>query len=145
MVPVPDITVELNAAIAAVVTLRGEHDINTRQRVASALETTEGHRRVVVDLSECTFIDSSVIKVLLLTSNDLCTHGGSLELVISQGEHIAVRRVFELMSLQRHLPIHDSRSSALRSPPAALSTSTSLPPLSELIADAQADVEGRAA
>ena len=146
MAPLPDVAVELDAATAAVVTLRDEHDINTQQRVVRALEMTRGCRHVVVDLSECTFIDSSVIKVLLLASNELCKQGGLLELVIPQGEHIAVRRIFELMSLERHLPIHDSRSTALRSGQvAAVGTSTSLLALSELIADSRADVEGRAA
>jgi anti-anti-sigma factor len=145
MAPLPDIAVEFDAATAAVVTLRDEHDINTQQRVARALEMTRGCRHVVVDLSECAFIDSSVIKVLLLASNELCKQGGLLELVIPRGEHIAVRRVFEVMSLDRHLPIHDSRSTARSAQVAARSTSTSLLALSELIADSRADVEARRA
>jgi anti-anti-sigma factor len=144
MAPLRDIAVEFDAATAAVVSLRDEHDIKTQERVARALEMTRGCRHVVVDLSECTFIDSSVIKVLLLASNELCKQGGLLELVIPQGEHIAVRRVFELMSLERHLPIHDTRSTVLVSAQvAALGTSTSLQALGELIADARADVEER--
>jgi anti-anti-sigma factor len=144
MAPLRDIAVEFDAATAAVVSLRDEHDIKTQERVARALEMTRGCRHVVVDLSECTFIDSSVIKVLLLASNELCKQGGLLELVIPQGEHIAVRRLFELMSLERHLPIHDTRSTVLVSAQvAALGTSTSLQALGELIADARADVEER--
>jgi hypothetical protein len=85
-----------------------------------------------------------VINVLLLASNELCKRGGSLEFVIPQGEHIAVRGVFELMSLERHLAVHDSRSSALHCTHADGGTSTSLRPLRELIADSRADVEDRA-
>jgi hypothetical protein len=49
-----------------------------------------------------------------------------------------------LMSLERHLPIHDTRSTVLVSAQvAALGTSTSLQALGELIADARADVEER--
>jgi anti-anti-sigma factor len=142
MAPLPDIAVELDAATAAIVTLREEHDVDTQRRVAKALEMTSECRHVVVDLSECTFIDSSVIKVLLLASNDQCKRGGLLELVIPTGEHIAVRRVFELMSLERQLPIHETRGHALkRSQPAAPGTSTRLLPLSELIDESKADVE----
>jgi anti-anti-sigma factor len=141
MAPLPDITVELDAATAAIVTLHEEHDINTQRRVAQALEMTSECRQVVVDLSDCTFIDSSVIKVLLLASNDLCRQGGRLELVIPKGAHVAVRRVFELMSLERQLPIHETRAHALKiTQPATPGPTTRLLALSELIDDAKADV-----
>jgi len=87
------IGVDVDSNHAAIVSLHGEHD---------------------VDLSACTFIDSSVISVLLRAANDLHTRGGRLSLVISPGGHRAVRTVFDLMNLDRVMPAHETQAAALR-------------------------------
>ena len=51
----------------AVVKLRGEHDLSTAQAVRSALRSAveSGPPAVVVDLSDTTFLDSSILGALI--------------------------------------------------------------------------------
>ena len=44
----------------AVVKMRGEHDLSTHPMLSRALERAAAHSNVVVDLSDCTFIDSTI-------------------------------------------------------------------------------------
>jgi anti-sigma B factor antagonist len=141
------IEVEIHSPNAAIVTLRGEHDLGSKPEVVRALVVASGCRYVLVDLSECTFIDSSVISALLQASNRLTKRDGLLELVIPSGAHQAVRNVFELMGLQRLLPIHETRAAAITyldaPPPATTETGMRLRALSAIIEESQADVESR--
>jgi anti-anti-sigma factor len=141
------IEVEVHSATAAIVTLRGEHDLDSRPDIAKALETASGRTHVLVDLSECTFIDSSVISALLRASNSLTIRGGLLELVIPSGAHRAVRNVFEIMGLQRLLPIHETRAAAIEyldaPPPATTETGMRLRALSQIIDESLAETEER--
>ena len=104
---------EIHSANAAIVTLRGEHDLNSKTEVAKALTAASAYDNVVVDLSECSFLDSSVICALLHASNRLSERDGLLRLVIAGDGHAGVRRLFEVMDLQRVLPIHSSRAVAI--------------------------------
>ena len=52
----------------AVVTLSGEHDIASSHEVRRALAEVRDAPLVVVDLHECTFIDSTVLGVLVSAS-----------------------------------------------------------------------------
>jgi len=109
----PAIEFEVHSANAAIVTLRGEHDLNSKAEVAKALSAASAYDNVVVDLSECSFLDSSVISALLHASNRLSEREGLLRLVIAGDGHAGVRRLFEVMDLQRVLPIHSSRAVAI--------------------------------
>jgi hypothetical protein len=51
----------------ALVTMRGEHDLSSRTVLARALQLAAAHSNVVVDLSECSFIDSMVINEFIKT------------------------------------------------------------------------------
>ena len=128
---------EVHSANAAIVTLRGEHDLNSKPEVAKALSAASAYDNVVVDLSECSFLDSSVISTLLQTSNRLNERDGLLRLVIAGDGHAGVRRLFEVMDLQRVLPIHSSREVAIAGlatrPPRTASTVERMRSLSDLI------------
>jgi ABC-type transporter Mla MlaB component len=66
--PVPElgpIVVEPLPKVVVVVPLCGEHDISTVPAVRTELDAAlAGNANLVVDLSEATFIDSSVVRVL---------------------------------------------------------------------------------
>ena len=95
----------------AVVALFGEHDLSGKQRLSDALAKASVRRDVLVDLSACTFLDSSVIGTLFAARNRLAERGGRLELVIPQ-EATVVRRVAELTMLGTLLTTHETLAAA---------------------------------
>jgi anti-anti-sigma factor len=109
---VPAVEVDLSLPGVAVVTMHGEHDLSSKQRVSEALEKAGARRDVFVDLTECTFMDSSVIATFFRARTALELRGGRLELIIPPSA-IAVRRVAELTVLDAILRIHESRDAAL--------------------------------
>ena len=68
---------------AAIVALRGEHDIATAAEASAALGAVEGN--VLVDLSDCTFLDSTVIGVLFVRNEELARDGCRLEVLVPAG------------------------------------------------------------
>jgi len=77
-----------------VVVVAGELDLYTVPELERALLAAEGARSVAVELSECTFIDSTAIGILLAAKRRI----GRLSLL---GAPSAVRRPFELTGLDR--------------------------------------------
>ena len=98
----------------AIVTLRGEQDVSRKQALRDALAGAEPQLNVLVDLSECTTVDASVIEALVTTAGDLQARGGALALVIPP-KAVAVQRVAKLAGLAELLPIHPTRGAAIAS------------------------------
>ena len=71
---------------AARVRLVGEHDLATREAVRVALASVDGN--VLVDLTACEFVDSTVIGVLLDSASAITRDGRRLELVFPPGRGI---------------------------------------------------------
>ena len=69
-----------------------------------------GTRRLVVDLSDVEFIDSTAIGVLVGVLKRLRDLGGSLALVCDSDN---VRNIFEIVGLENVIPLHRSRDDAL--------------------------------
>lgn len=90
-----------------IVALRGEIDLATADRVREALTRaiSESPRRLTVDLSHVTFIDSSGLHVILDTYT-LCRESGAT-LTIRPGPP-SVQQVFELTNLLEYLPFEIS-------------------------------------
>lgn len=91
----------------AMVTPRGEIDLYTaphlHRELISALD--DGTQRLVVDLSQVDFCDSTGMNVLLSAMKRAREHGGDLELVAPL---TAVRRVLEVTGLDTVFTIHES-------------------------------------
>jgi anti-sigma B factor antagonist len=107
-------TVEVghHAAGIAVVTMYGEHDISTEPLLVRALEEAAAHSSVVVDLSECSFIDSTVIAALIRGAKSTHARGDRFALVIPpEQRHVA--RIAQMVRLGELLSLHDSREAAL--------------------------------
>jgi anti-anti-sigma factor len=98
----------------AIVGLQGEHDLSTRRRLDGALAQASAQPNVLVDLSACTFMDSSVIAAMFVARKKLGERDGRLELVIPP-EAGTVQRVASITSLAAILPIHATRSAGLAS------------------------------
>jgi anti-anti-sigma factor len=95
---------------AAIVALRGEHDLATSPEIHAALTPIAGH--VLVDLSQCSFMDSAVIGALLGKYQDLQRDGHRLELVVPQS-NTAVRRTIELVAIGNLITVHDEAPSSV--------------------------------
>lgn len=90
-----------------VLALAGEHDITTALSVeGTAADQLPGCDRLVVDLTEATFIDSSVINALARLARQARSRGVTFQVVAPAGSH--VRRVLELMALEGHLGCVDA-------------------------------------
>jgi anti-anti-sigma regulatory factor len=67
---------------------------------------------VLVDLSTCEFIDSTIIKALLAAHAQQLDSGGRFELVIPP-EARQVERLAQLIRLHEVMPIHSSREAGV--------------------------------
>jgi len=96
----------------AVVTIRGEHDLSTIPVLRPAFEQATAHSNVLVDLSNCAFIDSTVIALLVRAANAVQARGEQLALVIPP-EQPHVARIAAMTGLTEFFGIHSSRETAL--------------------------------
>jgi anti-anti-sigma factor len=108
------IQVERHAPGVMLVALRGEHDLNTRPQLGEALARAGEEASVLVDLSECEFIDSTVIGALVVTFQTVTGNGRRFELVIP-ADASAVQRVARVSGLATFLTIHETREAGLAS------------------------------
>jgi anti-sigma B factor antagonist len=97
----------------AVLVLGGEVDYEVspqlRQRIVHAIRA--GRRRLVLDLSDVTFIDSTAIGVLAGAVQKLDeAGGGSLAVVCT---HEKVLQIFRITALDSMVALHRSREEAL--------------------------------
>jgi anti-anti-sigma factor len=99
---------------AATVILCGEHDLATSEAVRVALAPLYG--RVLVDLSGCSFIDSTVIGLFVEKARSLTRDGYALELLVAASgtNHVAYTLaqigIGDLMPIRR--PASDATSDA---------------------------------
>lgn len=121
MPPVPDPelvdahnSVELScpSASLAVVELVGEHDLGQYKLLAESLLLASSRRRhVLVDLSRCAIIDSTVVALLLAARDEVTSDHGRFALVIP-AEHGSVSRVADVMGLFDLFSIYSNRDDA---------------------------------
>jgi anti-anti-sigma factor len=96
-------------AFAAVVRLCGEHDLATSAGVREALAPIRGS--LLVDLSDCAFLDSSVLTVFVLDARERAHDGQRTELLVPAA-NMTVRRTLQVSGLTEMLTVHGSSSSA---------------------------------
>jgi anti-anti-sigma factor len=92
----------------AVVTLRGEHDIATQAVLARALQLAAAHSSVVVDLSECSFIDSTAITEFIKSAKSVQASGERFMLVIPP-EQTLVARIARMVRLAEIVEVHETK------------------------------------
>jgi anti-anti-sigma factor len=94
---------------AAIVWLRGEHDLDSSVAIREALDAIDGD--ILIDLSECGFLDSSVIGTLLRRFQERTRRGQRLELIVPPANRI-IARTIEIASLRDLMTVHDARPGA---------------------------------
>ena len=108
-----ELALERTDAGPVVLTISGEHDLSTAPNLRRQLDVLLDERAVaVVDLSPATFIDSSILGVILDGRRRASDAGIGFEVVQSRGAE-AVDRVLEVTGLRTELPVHESRETAL--------------------------------
>jgi anti-anti-sigma factor len=91
------------------VVLAGEHDLSTAPRLSQALADIERHGTdVLLDLSEATFIDSSILQTLF-------QHAGHPDerVAIVSPPGTMPRRLLELTRFDQHIRVCDTRTEGL--------------------------------
>ena len=97
---------------AAVVEAVGEVDVFTapvldREIVA---QLSDGHARLVVDLSSVSFLDSTGLGVLVKGLKGARESGGGLHLVVTSPR---IRKIFDITGLDAAMPLFDTVDDAL--------------------------------
>jgi anti-anti-sigma factor len=93
-----------------VVQVEGDLDMATSPVLEAALVQAGFEQRLVIDLTGCTFLDSSAVRVLVSAVRDSEAAHGSLALVApDQG----ILRVLEISAVSTMLPVHDTLDAAL--------------------------------
>jgi len=100
------------AGPATVVSPLGDHDLATAPELAGALESgVDGP--VVIDLTETSFIDSSILGVILTARSRADERGHLFVCVVDPAAAPSVARIFELTGLNSTFVITDSRDRAI--------------------------------
>jgi len=81
-----------------------------KQRLAQNIE--EGWKKIVVDLSECEFIDSTFLGALVISLKKVTLIGGDLRLIGFQPQ---VHSMFELTRMYRVFESYKSKEEAVKS------------------------------
>jgi anti-sigma B factor antagonist len=104
---------DLGGENVAVLVAGGEIDYEAspqlKEHIVSQIKA--GRRRLVLDLSSATFIDSTAIGVLVGAVTKLDEAGGGSLAVVC--EHEKVLQIFEMVGLDSLIALHRSRAEAL--------------------------------
>jgi len=98
---------------AVVVELLGEHDLATRDKTDALLsELVDNNDLVVVDVSEASFIDSSILQSMVRAHRRAQERGSRLR--VQLGSAAIVQKLFEISDLTNYLDVAHGREEALR-------------------------------
>lgn len=96
-----------------IVHVAGEIDVTSAAVLRDALEAliADGRRRLTLDLSDVTFLDSTGLGIVVGRLKRLARHGGTMTVAAS---HERVLRVFSITGLDQLLEIHEGLEGAVR-------------------------------
>jgi len=111
----PDqISVSRDDAGVQFVLVRGEHDLYTaptlRETITGLIADAEP---VIVDLTPATFIDSSILGVLLGGLRRARERGHGFAVLVGDEAEPTVRRIFEVTGLLPVFPVYSARADAI--------------------------------
>lgn len=88
----------------------GELDMATAPGFENVVGGVQAGNRLVIDLSDCTFLDSSAVRVLVSIARGAEETGGSVAIVAPDP---GILRVLEIAAVDTMLPVHQTLDSAL--------------------------------
>lgn len=95
---------------AVLVRVEGELDMATSGSFEDALGESDPGSNLVIDLTECTFLDSSAVRLLVAAARSAADSHGKVSLVARDP---GIRRVLEIAAVDTMMPVHDTLDSAL--------------------------------
>ena len=104
-----DVSSETTPTGAGVLRVAGELDLASAPRLEEAIAAT-GADPIVIDLSECTFLDSAGMRVLVGSARDLVDGGRTLRVVANDPR---ILRVLEITAVDRLIAVHPTVEDAL--------------------------------
>lgn len=96
----------------SVIHVAGDLDLSTVGAFDAELEQSLESEHLVIELGECTFIDSSALRALVRAQKQVTSAGGELALVASSQP---ARRVLEIATLDRFVPVFGTLGEAVTS------------------------------
>jgi anti-anti-sigma factor len=105
-----DVTRETLPEGAVLVRVEGELDMATSGDFEDAIGEAQPGAQLVIDLSECTFLDSSAVRVLVDTARAVEQANGKVSVVVRDP---GILRVLEIAAVDTMLPVHDTLDAAL--------------------------------
>jgi anti-sigma B factor antagonist len=107
-----EIALERNDSGLTVLTISGEHDLSTAPDLRRQLDGLIADRTpVVIDLSPASFVDSSILGVILDGKRRANDAGLGYAVLHSNGTS-SVSRVLDVTGLRTELPVHRERQHA---------------------------------
>jgi anti-sigma B factor antagonist len=98
-----------------VVEVIGEHDVYTAPSLRDRIQEVVAESvPFVVDLTPATFVDSSILRVLLEARREAEGEGLGFAVALADGEGPGVRRILEVTGLMSIFPVVGSREEALQ-------------------------------
>jgi anti-sigma B factor antagonist len=95
-----------------VLAMSGEHDLSTAPELRARLHELGETSAIIIDLDETTFVDSSILGVLVGGLRRARERDVPFGLVLGDQAHPAIRRIFELTGLHDVFPIFATRAEA---------------------------------
>ncbi len=96
----------------AILNVAGELDIYTSPKLKSAIEDlmAKGHSRLVINLLQTTYLDSTALSVLSASLKEARIAGGNLGLIYDQPQ---IAKIFAITGLHEIFPVYRSEVEAL--------------------------------
>jgi anti-sigma B factor antagonist len=91
------------------VRVRGEVDMATASELEAVLAGRPRAERIVLDLTECTLLDSYAIRVVLLSADRAQASGGAIAVVAPES---GIRRTLEISGVDTRVSIHPNVEAA---------------------------------
>jgi anti-anti-sigma factor len=108
------ILVEQAAPGVEVVTVMGEHDLSSASELERILnEAFSAGGPVAVDLLGTTFIDSTVLRVLICARETATERGVGFRVALGESTGHGVRRLLELTGMEHRLATAPTRAAAI--------------------------------
>ncbi|MGN6379402.1 MAG: anti-sigma factor antagonist [Gaiellales bacterium] len=109
----PDVSVKVESEEMTVVSLVGEHDLSSSDRVRDALDAAAESPTTVLDLTAAEFVDSSILGVIVSAYQQAQASGRRFLVVVGSEPATSIRRILDLTGLSALLQVSETREQAL--------------------------------